>query len=565
MESRDRHMRPAPVVLAEGAARLTNPPPRSAFCRRRGVHSETEFKQHCRDKGTIMYHLHIGLNDWNSTRDALTDVVQALSAHGHTVERYGLCLDRGMSVLEADRDRVRKETGPRLSSGDWTEVAQAVPVQPHLGDFMIGTPAGLENVVLALRAGITTIGNLGQYFAFRTPNGSDEILTTETTLAALGAMAAARPAGALVHSYLDDGPAMQFTHYGSYIGWAALELYIVEHLVGARLAHCFGGLVPEPFTRVIINFALDDLRNRDSVGSMIYGNTVDYTDDHVHNHAVLSTYLLADIAAQLHRPTGHAINPVPLTEAQRIPSAAEIVEVHMLAREIEREARRSADLFHWSRLEEQGRDLATFGRAFASRTLDLLQEDGVDVYDAGQLLLALRSVDPIAHEQRVNLPIPPEIKRLEPWKVGQVRGYAAELAATKRDLSNVRIVLAVLEVHDVIRDALMAGLPRNGCEVIVLPADSTPDQIARAAVDEDATALVIGTYNGAALSLARELRSACDVVKYDGAMIFGGRLNEDLDGSLPVDVHADLRAIGVTCVDAVQDLPYILESIQVVS
>ena len=37
----------------------------------------------------------------------------------------------------------------------------AAPVQAHLGDFMIGTPAGLENTQRALDVGITTIGNLG--------------------------------------------------------------------------------------------------------------------------------------------------------------------------------------------------------------------------------------------------------------------------------------------------------------------------------------------------------------------------------------------------------------------
>ena len=37
---------------------------------------------------------------------------------------------------------------------------------------MIGTPAGLENTVRALGAGITTIGNLGQHFAFEPPGGS---------------------------------------------------------------------------------------------------------------------------------------------------------------------------------------------------------------------------------------------------------------------------------------------------------------------------------------------------------------------------------------------------------
>ncbi len=41
-----------------------------------------------------------------------------------------------------------------LDAEDWARVA-AAPVQPHLGDFMIGTPAGLENTQRALAVGIT--------------------------------------------------------------------------------------------------------------------------------------------------------------------------------------------------------------------------------------------------------------------------------------------------------------------------------------------------------------------------------------------------------------------------
>ena len=70
-----------------------------------------------------------------------------------------------------------------------------------------------------------------------------------STVRALGAMSAARSAGAVVHSYLDDGLAMQFDNYGNYLAWAALESYLVEGLAGARLTHCYGGLVPQPAGR----------------------------------------------------------------------------------------------------------------------------------------------------------------------------------------------------------------------------------------------------------------------------------------------------------------------------
>jgi len=554
--------RPTPLLVAKGAVAAPRPLPRTAFCRDRDVPSEMAYKLRCRADGAISYHMHLGLNTWSATLEALHDITAALASDGQRVDRFGLCLDRGMSLLEARRGAARKETGPRLAEGDWDEMANGVPVQPHLGDFMIGTPASLENTVRALGAGVTTIGNLGQYFAFDTPGESDDVDVTEATVMALAAMAAARPHGALVHSYLDDGPAMQFSHYGAYVGWAALELYIVERLLGARLAHCLGGLVPDPATRAMLHFALDDLRDRDSVGSMIYGNTVDYTDNHVHNAAVLSTCLLVDIAAQLRRPTGHAIMPVPLTEAERIPSAAEIIAVQRVARATEREARRCADLFDWSRLERMGAALADYGRRFAARVLALMAEDGVDTGDAAALLLALRRATPTELERRAALPATPDIARLEPWKAGQVRAHAARIGTATPHLAGMRVILAVLEVHDVVRDALAVALPRRGCEVILLPSIATPAGIARAAVEEDVDAVVVGVYNGWALSLARELRAACAAEGYEGAVVFGGRLNEDMGGPLPVDVRPQLAGLGVRCVERAEDVGPLLAGLK---
>ena len=250
---------------------------RTAFCAAHGVNHELEFKRRARDAGRVTFHMHVGLTDWPATEAAVRLVHAELAERGHTIERFGLCLDRAMGLPEDQRETARRETGPRLNRDDWAKVA-ALPVQPHLGDHMIGTPAGLENATAALAAGITSIGNLGQFFAFEPPGGYDDDALTRATTDALGQMAATP--GALVHSYLDDGPAVQFSHYGGYAGWAALELYVVEELLGARLAHSYGGLIPDPDDRAIVGFALDDLRGRDSIGTMVYGNTVDYTTDH---------------------------------------------------------------------------------------------------------------------------------------------------------------------------------------------------------------------------------------------------------------------------------------------
>jgi methylmalonyl-CoA mutase cobalamin-binding domain/chain len=545
-------MKPARTLLAEGRAAA----PAlgcTAFCAAHDVRSEAEYKRGRRDAGELTYHAHLGLSDWPATERALDEIVAGLAVRGETLDRFGLCLSRSMSLPAAQRAGAAKETGPRLGPEDWAAVA-AAPAQAHLGDFMVGTPAGLENAVRALAAGITTIGNLGQHFAFEPPGGHDDAELTETTVRALGALAAHRDRGALVHAYLDDGPAMQFRHYGGYLGWAALELHVVETLIGARLAHCYGGLVPDPRHRAVVGLALDDLRDRDSLGSMVYGNTVEYGRDRERNLAVLERSVRADVATQLHRPTGHAINPVPLSEAERIPDAAEILEVQLAARELEREVRAGGAALDWAWVERRAAEAAAYARAFRDGVLRVLEDQGVDVADAAELLLALRRSAPDELEQRVRVPAPRELRALETWKHGAVARVAERARGGLPRLDGLRVVLATLEVHDVVRDALARELPAAGCRVVLLPSSVSVAQVAQAAADEDADVVVLGTYNGGALTLGAELTRALAAAGTQAGVVFGGVLNEDDGGALPVDARPGLAALGIRCVDEIDQL-----------
>ena len=305
----------------------------------------------------------------------------------------------------------------------------------------------------------------------------------------------------------------------------------------------------------MVHFALDDLRGRDSIGSMIYGNTVDHRPgDRAHNAAAVTEQLMCDIALQLRRPTGHAVNPVPLTEAERIPSAAEIVEIHLLARDIEREVRTSPDLHDWAQLEKLGASVAEYAVEFRDRALALLDDDGIDVNDAAQVLLALRRTSMADLERRVDLAPSADIARLEPWKASHVRHLAERLSAVAPRLDGVRVVLAVLEVHDLVRDALARVLPTAGAEVILLGADAAIDSIVRVAVEEDADAIVVGVYNGNALMLGQHLVDGATREQWSGAIYMGGILNQDTGAALPIDARPALEALGVHCVDNAEDL-----------
>jgi methylmalonyl-CoA mutase cobalamin-binding subunit len=549
-------MKPAAQLIAEGRAAAPRTIPVTAFLRSKGASSEAAYKLRSRHEGRLMYHMHVGLSTWAATEDALHTVHDALAAEGQGVDRFGLAFDRAMGVPETERHLTTKETGPRINADQWERLAQAVPIQPHTGDYMIGLPAGFQNTCRALAAGITTIGNVSQYSSYDIIGGFDDVALTEATVSALAAIAAVRDRGGLAHSNLEDGTGTQAAHFGSYVGWAAMEMYAVETLIGARLAHCYGNTIRNPEHRAIVHFALDDLRGRDSIGSMVYGNTVDQLPGKpARNLAATTAQLMCDIALQLRRPTGHAINPVPLTEAERIPSPAEIVEVHLIARELEREVRKAPNLYDWERLEAVGAGVAQYARTFRDRALQVLAADGVDTTDAAQVLLAMRRTTMPDLEERVDLAAPDEIATLEPWKASQIRDVVSRVgSADSPRLDGFRIVLAVLEVHSLVRDALAKALPRFGAEIILLNAATSIDGVVRAALDEDADAIVLATYNGNAIDLGERLTAALHRSGWHGEIYMGGILNQDSGEDLPIDARPRLTELNIHCVERVEDL-----------
>ncbi|MCP4411099.1 MAG: hypothetical protein GY808_00775, partial [Gammaproteobacteria bacterium] len=314
---------------------------RTAFMDKMGVNSELEYKRQCMKNGQTMYHAHIGMNTWQDTAEALTLLNRTAEESGFVLDRAGICLDRRMALPEKQRDQIPAECGPELNThSQWQQVGQAAPIQPHMGDFMIGFPASVENTVQALKAGVTTIGNLSQFFAHEVPMWTDKAKTTVETVKAISIMGAMKNKGVLFHSYLEDGFPALFRDCATVAGWAFLERYIVETLLNAKLSHCIGGLTSDPLKRSAWVFTLNEIHEHDCIGSMIYGDTISFGTDFDQNRGLVAEYLLWDIMTQLECPTGHAVLPLPVTEAIRIPSAGEIAEAQSFGRRIEQTARR---------------------------------------------------------------------------------------------------------------------------------------------------------------------------------------------------------------------------------
>jgi methylmalonyl-CoA mutase cobalamin-binding subunit len=531
---------------------------RTAFMDKMGVASELEYKRQCIKNKQITYHAHIGMNTWQDTIEALAILYKTAEESGFVMDRAGICLDRRMGLPPDHRYRIPAETGPMLQTRrQWQEVGRVVPIQPHMGDFMIGFPASVDNTIQALAAGVTTIGNLSQFFSHEVPMWTDSVATTVETVKAISIMGALQKSGTLVHSYLEDGFGALFYDCATVAGWALLERYIVENLLGAKISHCIGGLTSDPVKRAGWVFALHEIHQHDCVGSMFYGDTISFGTDDIQNQGRVAEYLLWDIMAQLECPTGNAVLPLPVTEALRIPSAAEIAEAQCYGRQLEAAARRLWPHMDFSSAYNFSATVTAAGKYVFDNALDGLKAAGVDILDPIQMLYVLKTLGPSDFEEmfaagktdekapRGRQPVvSTDIYTLTQGYINEY-SHLFDKPGSRRILEGRRILIASTDVHEHAITIMYELLSRAGAEIINLGAETDPDRIARAAGSGKVEAILISTHNGMALEYAKRLKTELAGQKVDLPVVMGGILNQKVeDAALPVDVTANLQELG---------------------
>ena len=531
---------------------------RTLFLDEMGVNSEAAYKRHSIRSDQIMFHAHIGQGSWQATAEALQLLHQSVHAAGFKVDRAGICLDRRMGLPPHSRLNIPAETGPMLDTlDDWRQIGQTVPIQPHMGDFMIGFPAGTRNTVRALQAGVTTIGNLSQFFAHQVPHWTDHVTTTVETVRAISVLAAKRSQGVMLHSYLEDGFGALFCDFATTAGWAYLERYIVEDLLGAKLSHCIGGLTSDPIKRAGWVFALDRIHDGECLGSMIYGDTISFTRNFSTNRAVVAEYLLWDIMAQLVCPTGHAVQPLPVTEACRIPSAEEIIEAQIFGRRVEETARRMVSKVDFSDARQFADTITAAGKTVFTKALDGLKEAGVDTRDPLELLYVLKQLGPEVFENMFGAGRP-DANSIRGWRpvvmsdifeasdrcLQELRPLFADLAKAGT-LRGRRLLIASSDVHEHAILILNQILSELGAATTYLGAEKNAAHVAAAASEHKIEGILISTHNGMAHDYAVELKKSLAACKVAVPVIMGGVLNQKFaDQPLPLDVTAELKKLG---------------------
>lgn len=539
----------------------------TAFCRERGVDSERAFKEQCKTENRISRHAAIGYNSVEETCSAMKWLYEELEKKDCTLDRVGVLLDVSMGISDDYKDHAMVGSGLVLhSEEEWVALGQAAPFMIHFGDNMIGSLRSLENLKLAFKAGTTSVGNFSQYFSYSYPFQYDMNKRTLDACLAICIMGLNKERGMVMHSNLDDGFAAAFNDLVTVLAWARVEKYLAEDLMKAKLGHCFGNLFSSPILRMTFSLALDEINGGDSCGTMIYGNTTDYTRDFVRNNAVVNGYIIGDMIGQIHRPTGHAMSSVPVSEAARIPTKEEILDAQVMSNEIERYARAFEPYVNWAKVEEDKQRLLQGADEVYGNIMKGLADMGIDMKNPAEIMITCKELGPEYLERSFGLGEPSEEYangRKPIWPTDMVRSLEKiqnqcfrNFDPDKSDLAGLKVILCATDIHEFGKVVVGNVLRRANARIIDIGRDASPGEAAEMALETDSHVILVSSYNGIARTFAKALLRQMEDLGVEAEIFMGGLLNEnDEGGNIPVDVTEELEAMGVHCVKEAENLP----------
>lgn len=530
--------------------------------RREGVATEAHYRRAGRENGRIFTAMNIGMKDWPETVEAVRCIEDYCLTHGvRPPDRYQLIPERRMGLPYEQRRDAPAETGPVLwDSGDWDLLGSCAEwIQPEVGDNIIGSPASVENTLAALAAGSTYVGCLSQ-FSWRWPYFDDDVRQLSEVVTACAILAARRQDGVLLDTYLEDGIAGTFEDYTSLVGWASVERWIAS-LCGCPLSVSWGGLTADPLTKTIVTLALERGNPEQIPAAFVQGDTISYTDDLDQNAGICAQDVQYMMLVQARYKTGACALPVPLTEKQRVPTWQEIAQVQVMARQLERRAHDLAAAIDWTVIEAEATMLADRGAQFFGNVQHGLAGLGVDITDPLRVMLALRDLgaarieqdwgaggrcDDFAHGRR-----PVKCTELVAATVRECDRFAVGATAPVRHT----VIVGSTDIHEMAKRVLVRALSSAGHSVTDIGCNRDPEDFVHAAAAGGASAIVITTHNGVALSFGSLAAKLCADRGFRPVIAMGGVLNEDMPSSpAPVDVTSQLNDLGIRTPPDIDDL-----------
>lgn len=564
------------ALVAEAKERAASiPVGRARYVDEHGVDSDREYKERCREDGTITTYINLGYKTWDETRAALEEIVAAGKKRHFELDRVSLIPDRRMGLPPGLREKALAETGIMMySEADWKGAAVDTPVMPIWNDHNVGSPAAVVNTEALIRAGFGYIGSMAQ-FQYGYPLWSDDVEQMSRAVQAVAMIAQKKPDGVVLDAYVEDGFCASFHDLATSLGWCIFQRYIAEELIGAAHSQSYGSTFADPIRKQAHGLAMDAINVHRVPPSFTHGDTNSFgvEEDFDRNAVIVATDVMYTIARELKHPTGGAVHATPVSEATRIPTVEELIESLVIVNEAEQRVRACPGIVDWEPIYEMRDRIVAGGKRVFENLIAGLESIGVDKTDPLQLLLATRRLGAETIEQLFNAGEPDSgyprgFKPVEPTDtlvrlMKAKEGVMANLSSggALPDLNGLSVVAASTDIHEYGLFVLVESLQACGANVVPLGTSVHTEEVAKVAVETAADAVAVSTYNGMALSLGRQLQDELRTRGVSPTVYLGGRLNEDLDGEEGVDVRPMLREEGLRPCDSVEEMAHDLREL----
>lgn len=336
---------------------------------------------------------------------------------------------------------------------------------------------------------------------------------TIDTIIAIGLMGELSNKGTIIHSNLDDGFGAQFHDLVNLVGYAKLERYICKELLGARVGHCYGNLFNDPFVRIVFNSAMNKYNTLDS---MIYGNTLDFSYNMPKNHGIIMYYAIADTIGQIIEPSGHAITPIPVTDAIRIPSIDEIIEAHKIVDQAIELAKYYKEYIDVQKIRYESDVLVNCGNVFFERVINDLDDMGVDINHPGEIIATLKAIGASQLEaqfgvgeknstaMRSRITVKPTAIVVEMDKKQENITNNIKMLENM-PLKGKKVIVTATDLHELGKEITKSIVSKAGAKIFDLGTNVAIEEIVDSIIETGSDAVFISTYNGIAYTFGKEL------------------------------------------------------------
>ncbi|NBO27571.1 MAG: hypothetical protein EBU96_12440 [Actinobacteria bacterium] len=265
--------------------------------------------------------------------------------------------------------------------------------------------------------------------------------------------------------------------------------------------------------------------------------------------------------------------PVPVTEAIRVPTPEEIIDVQTIAHHTKAKLDSIYEVTNWQGLETRSQELVKYGNRFFDNLINGLSDLGVDIKDPLKLLLAVRRLGPSQLEKNFGVGTPTEDPLFDGYEPLVATDVLKDFLSERTRIREVvrpanwilnkshKPVIASSDVHEIGMRLVIDAVESLDIKPVIGTVGIDPDELAELALQENATAVLISTHNGMALSYAKALLSELTLRDISPQVIIGGRLNQEIEGEdMPVDVTDQLIDLGIDVCFDLKDLANLIRN-----